>query len=81
MYITITIENDDKRFDIKTDNRQVIRNCIEIMKTNGVFSGDVSDFLRSYLNNKVISSYETFEDAGIHSGDILSVERLEAVRK
>ncbi|MFA5658874.1 MAG: hypothetical protein WC900_06280 [Oscillospiraceae bacterium] len=81
MYITITIVNKSKYIDIKIDDRQIIRNGIEILKENGLFFCNNADFFRSYSNNKVISSYETFAAAGIHSGDILSEVKLQAVEK
>ena len=77
----VSLVNKNKYIDIKIDDRQIIRNGIEILKENGLFCCDTADFFRSYSNNKVISSYETFKSAGIHSGDILSGAELQAVEK
>ncbi len=73
MYITISIIINDKNYDIRVDNRQRIYECIKILKSR-IRSIDDTDihFFKSYINNRAVSKYLTFEEAGIFSGDILS---------
>lgn len=73
MYITISIIINDKNYDIRVDNRQRIYECIKILKSK-IRSIDDTDihFFKSYINNRTVSKYLTFEEAGIFSGDILS---------
>lgn len=73
MYITITIVINDKSYDIRVDNRQKIYECIKILKSR-IRSIDDTDinFFKSYIQNRTVSKYFTFEEAGIFGGDILS---------
>ena len=79
MYITITVKSDDNRADIKIDDRQIIRDGMKILRENGVINCSDSDYFHSYIQKKVISSYITFNDAGILSGDVLTAINIQAV--
>lgn len=73
MYITVTIVINDKSYDIRVDNRQKIYECIKILKSRIRSINDTDiNFFKSYIHNRTVSKYLTFEEAGIFGGDILS---------
>ncbi len=73
MYITVTIVINDKSYDIRVDNRQKIYKCIKILKSRIRSINDTDiNFFKSYIHNRTVSKYLTFEEAGIFGGDILS---------
>lgn len=73
MYITVTIVINDKSYDIRVDNRQKICECIKILKSRIRSINDTDiNFFKSYIHNRTVSKYLTFEEAGIFGGDILS---------
>lgn len=73
MYITVTIVINDKSYDIRVDNRQKIYECIKILKSRiGSINDTDINFFKSYIHNRTVSKYLTFEEAGIFGGDILS---------
>ena len=72
MYITVTMKMKDQSFDIRVDNRQVIREAEEILRSSGRYCGGSSDFYRSLLQCEIVSGYLSFLDAGINSGDVLA---------
>lgn len=73
MYITVTIVINDKSYDIRVDNRQKIYECIKILKSRIRSINDTDiNFFKSYIYNRTVSKYLTFEEAGIFGGDILS---------
>lgn len=73
MYITVTIVINDKSYDIRVDNRQKIYECIKILKSRIRSINDTDiNFFKSYIHNRIVSKYLTFEEAGIFGGDILS---------
>lgn len=73
MYITITITINNKSYDIKVDNRQKICECIKVLKSRIEIIDDTDiHFFKSYIHNRIVSKYLTFEEARIFSGDILS---------
>lgn len=73
MYITVTIVINDKSYDIRVDNRQKIYECIKILKSRIRSINDTDiNFFKSYIHNRTVSKYLTFEEAEIFGGDILS---------
>ncbi|MFZ2537352.1 MAG: hypothetical protein WAX04_00405 [Oscillospiraceae bacterium] len=72
MYITITMELGEKCFDVQIDDLQTLNNGVEILKTSGKYMGHIVDFYRSRMQCGIVSGYQTFADAGICSGDVLT---------
>lgn len=71
MFITVTMQMGNKKYDLKIDNNQPIINSTEILKQSRKYDGETAVFYRSKISENVISAYLTFLDAGIYSGDIL----------
>lgn len=72
MYITITIRINNVDYNIKIDNRQKIYMALKILMESGACNITVlPDFYKSVQKKKIISAYNTFEEAGIYTGDIL----------
>ena len=65
------MELKNKRFDIKIDNLQTIMSSVEILKETGKYTGNIACFYRSKMQCLIVSGYQTFEDAGIYTGDVL----------
>lgn len=73
MFINITIEFDNKQYDLSLDSRQRIHIAVEILMRYLKVPTLPVTFYRSKMQGKVISAYQTFQEANIHSGDLLSV--------
>ena len=71
MFITVTMQMGNRKYDLKIDNNQPIINSIEILKQSRKYDGETAVFYRSKISENVVSAYLTFFDAGIYSGDIL----------
>ena len=71
MFITITIEVESKRFDVRIDQEQKVQEAVQALQAAGKCRGLGSDFYKSMANRKAISAYQTFQEQGIFSGDLL----------
>lgn len=72
MYITVTIEMKGKAYHIQADENLPIRNAEKaLLESFYDESYKPSVFLKSVLQCKLISSYFTFSQAEIQTGDIL----------
>lgn len=72
MYITITVRINGTEYNIRIDKRQKLYVVFEILKKSGKCMCDIFPvFYKSHHNKKIISSFNTFEQSGINSGDIL----------
>lgn len=73
MYITITMKINSFTVDIRVDKRQKISAVFDILKNKGGLEGISSpSFYKSLQNRKLVSSFNTFEDENIFSGDVLT---------
>jgi hypothetical protein len=72
MYITITIQIEEFEYNIRIDRRQKVYMAQKILAESGnSFASALPDFYKSKQTNRIISAYNTFEEAGIYTGDIL----------
>lgn len=72
MYITITLIINKFKIDIRVDKRQKISALFDVLKSKGLLDGVSSpNFYKSLLNKRTVSSFNTFEDENIYSGDVL----------
>lgn len=73
MYITITMIINQFSVDIRVDKRQKISAVFGILKDKGELAGISSpSFYKSSQNRRTVSSFNTFEEENIYSGDILT---------
>lgn len=74
MFITVTIEAKKTRFDIKIDMQQKIGESLKVLKTSGIIDNiTIPNYLRSHLKQSLVSTYKTFYEEGIFSGDVLTI--------
>jgi len=72
MYITITLEVDSHRADIRIDSEQKINMALTVLRESGKMPpGVMPAYFRSKRNEKLVSAYRTFQDEAIYDGDIL----------
>lgn len=72
MYITITVKINSVEYNIRIDKRQKIYVLFEILKNSEKCMCDTfPSFFKSYHNRKIVSSFNTFEQSEINSGDVL----------
>ena len=73
MYITITLELDDQKSDIRIDSEQKISMGLTVLGESGKMShGKMPAYYRSKQGEKLVSAYKTFHDEAIYDGDILT---------
>lgn len=72
MYITVTIEGKGNSREISLDSGMHIVQSLKDLKASGIDFG-ISKFVRSVLQDKVIKTDVTFEEAKITTGDRLIV--------
>ena len=74
MYITVTMRSHEQSHDIQIDENQPIRAAaVALTEEFGMFDrNDPPLFFKSKMNRKLCSSFFTFSQAGIHTGDILT---------
>lgn len=74
MYITITIEIDNKSYDISIDAGQKISAAFAVLSEAGyIKKKEMPYWCRSRMRGCLVSAYRTFEEEGIFGGDILTV--------
>lgn len=72
MYITITLKIQDYDYTIKIDCRQKIYIALETLKKSGQCILDIFPVCyKSLQMQKIVSAYCTFQEANIHTGDII----------
>ena len=73
MYLIVTIHMGNKSYDIGADDNlpvsKAVQSLRESLKTGA--PAQQSEYYRLPLQNRIISIYETFSDAGIRNGDML----------
>jgi hypothetical protein len=73
MYIIVTISTPKKSVDIQTDSLQKIEAVLALLSESAGIFADNSEYLRSAMQNRVVSAKNTFEDENIQTGDELVV--------
>ncbi|MGV2804238.1 hypothetical protein GNF85_11240 [Clostridium perfringens] len=75
MYITITLKINEKDYDLKVDKRQTIIEFLKIINESLNLNININEinFVKSITYKKQISTYFTFEESGVFTGDILEV--------
>lgn len=75
MNITVTYRTPMGENIVQIDRRQELGAGLRILQETGKdMFFEKPDFFRSYSLGKMVSAYCTFEELGIYSGDVLSVE-------
>jgi hypothetical protein len=75
MYITITIEADEKRFDLNIDGRQTLSAAYTILSDRGLTGGSATAMYKSTLRDEWIPADIPLTEAGIVSGDLLTAQK------
>ena len=75
MYITITLKINKKDYDLKVDKRQTIVEFLKIINESLNLNININEinFVKSITHKKQISTYFTFEESEIFTGDILEI--------
>ena len=74
MFLTLTLESQGNRADIRIDSEQKIGEGLRVLRECGRLpNGTVPDYFRSHINQTLVSAWKTFEEEQIYDGDILSV--------
>lgn len=72
MYITVTLQYQNKVFDISLDNRQRLHVGLQTLRDNQkVIYEEEPAFYCSEMQRRVVSAYRTYEEEQIASGDKL----------
>ena len=75
MNITVTYRTPMGENIVQIDRRQELGAGLRILQETGKdMFFEKPDFFHSYSLGKMVSAYCTFEELGIYSGDVLSVE-------
>ena len=69
MRITITLEQGNIRVSAIADENRTIADVINELNTNGYLPYKTKSFVRSTVQERVISTFNTFKEEGIFSGD------------
>ncbi|WP_456078297.1 hypothetical protein [Mogibacterium diversum] len=69
MKISITIAQGDTETSVIIDDRRRISDVIGELARQGYLPRDCKDFMRSAVQERVISTINTFQEEGIYSGD------------
>ena len=69
MKISITIAQGDTEASVIIDDRRRISDVIGELARQGSLPRDCKDFMRSAVQERVISTINTFQEEGIYSGD------------
>ena len=73
MFITITIQTQKGRADIRIDSEQKISEGLKVLIESGKLPPVHNpDFFRSSVKESLVSAYRTFSEEGIFDGDILT---------
>ena len=73
MFLTLTMKADSGSADIRIDSEQTLGAGLGILRESGQLPpGNPPDYFRSHLNEVMVSAYQTFEEASIFDGDILT---------
>ena len=69
MKISITIAQGDTEASVILDDRRIISDVIGELSRQGYFPSNCKAFMRSAVQERVISTINTFQEEGIYSGD------------
>ena len=69
MNITVTIVQDKKKISIIVDENRRISDVIDELHKQGLIPKAADSFMRSAVQERVISTNNSFRDEGIFSGD------------
>jgi hypothetical protein len=69
MNINVTIEQADNKVSVIADSNRIIADVINELNTQGYLSREASALARSYVQERVISTDNTFQEEEIFSGD------------
>ena len=59
--------------DIRIDDDQIIEEGVKILQQTGKLSkGKIPDYFRSSMSQTLVSKYQTFKEANIAEGDLLT---------
>jgi len=72
LFITITLESDNHKADIRIDSEQKIGMGLTVLRESGKMPpGVMPAYFRSKQSEKLVSAYKTYQDESIYDGDIL----------
>ena len=72
MFINLTIETIDGRYDIRIDSEQKVGSGLFVLRQSGRLPpGPIPYYYHSCLNQNLVSAFRTFQEEGIYDGDIL----------
>lgn len=69
MKISITIAQGDTEASVIIDDRRIISDVISELARQGYLPRNCKVFMRSAVQERVISTINTFQEEGIYSGD------------
>lgn len=72
MRVIVTLEQGETSVDIMADGERRIADVIKELHLQGYLPNAARPFMRSCVQERVISTFNTFIDEGIFSGDKLS---------
>lgn len=73
MFISVTLDIGNTRRDIRIDNGQKVKNAIAVLRQSGRLPmGEMPNYFRSFVSNRLISANKSFLEEEIYDGDILS---------
>lgn len=72
MSITFTLQTNNGKLDLKTDENQRIIDTLKILSENSISIPNVSQ-IKSQNNRKYISVFSTYKQGFIYTGDILKI--------
>ena len=74
MFINITIEVAETRYDIRIDSEQKIQAGLSELQKKGKMQlrNPFPNYFHSRLNQKPVSAYKTFAEEHVFDGDILT---------
>ena len=73
MFISLTIEANNVKQNIRIDSEQKIGEGLAVLRESGKLpKGSTPDYFRSYLNQRLVSAYKTFAEEQIFDGDVLT---------
>lgn len=73
MFISLTMEVNGTRRDIRIDSEQKIKESLAVLRQSGKLPmGDTPDYFRSRLSQRPVSAHKTFSEEKIFDGDVLS---------
>ena len=74
MFISITIESNGIRRDVRIDNEQKIKECVNVLRQSRKLPmGNEPDYFRSRINQTSVSAHKTFVEECVFDGDVLTL--------